>query len=348
MIQEIDIDNFLKDRGKYTLLDVRSPGEYEQGHIPGAFNLPLLDDEERAQVGTTYKESGREEAILLGFDLTGHKWCGFIEKALELAPDKKVSVYCARGGMRSGIMAWALDLYGFDVSKIKGGYKRYRNWALEQFQEEYPFIILGGLTGTHKTEILLEMEKKGEQIIDLEGLARHQGSAFGSMNKMTQPTQQQFENELAIRLHDMSRERQIWIENESRTIGRRVIPPFVWKQKQNSVVIELQIPDQQRVDFLVEEYGSLDKKFLIEKTRKITKRLGPQHAQHAIEAIEEDRMADFIRTVLVYYDKAYRHGMNKRESVQVFTLNMDYENASVSADKLIKISHSIENTLMKL
>lgn len=347
MIKEISVELFIQQSKEYALLDVRAPVEFQKGHIPNAKNLPLLSNEERAQVGTTFKKKGREAAILLGFDLTGDKWRGFIEKASKTAPDKKVCLHCSRGGLRSSIMAWAFDLYGFDISIIEGGYKSYRQLVLQQFEKEYPFLVLGGLTGSRKTEILIKLEKTGEQIIDLEGLAQHQGSAFGSMNKLTQPTQQQFENNLAACLLNMSKQKPIWIEDESRTIGKRVIPGFVWQQMQKAALIELQVAKEQRVDFLSKEYGVLDKDFLIEATRCIGKRLGAKRTQSAIEAIKEDRMADFISDVLIYYDKAYKHGISQRDSHSVFSIEVNSNDLTKDAYRILEYSQEINHSLIR-
>lgn len=341
MIKEIPIETFMQKSKAFTLLDVRSLAEFEKGHMPGAENLPLLSNEGRAKVGTIYKEKGREAAVLLGFDLTADKWRGFIEKALEIAPKRKVALHCSRGGMRSSIMAWALDLYGFDVSVIEGGYKSYRNWVLQQFEKDYSFLVLGGMTGSHKTKILLEMAKSGEQIIDLEGLANHQGSAFGSMNKMTQSTQQQFENDMAAGLISTSNQRPIWIEDESRTIGKRIIPEPIWKQMRTAPLIELKVKMQQRIDFLVQEYGVLDKQFLTESTHRIRKRLGPEQTQNAITAIEEGRMADFIETVLAYYDKAYEYGISQRDETSVFPIEVEVDDLSQNAAQIVEFAQQI-------
>ena len=127
MIQALDIENFLQLAKIVPVIDVRTPLEFEHAQIPGAHNLPIFSNEERVEVGTCFKQKGREQAILLGFDLTGPKWSGFIKEALKIAPEKKILVHCWRGGMRSGAMAWALNLYGFEVYLLEGGYKRYRN-----------------------------------------------------------------------------------------------------------------------------------------------------------------------------------------------------------------------------
>src|SRR5579863_3083778 len=196
MIKNIAIESFVQLDNSIPVVDVRTPAEFVQGHIVGAYNIPLFSDDERVQVGTTYKLLGREQAILLGFDLTGAKWSGFIKQALEIAPDKKIALHCWRGGMRSGAMAWALNLYGFDVYLLEGGYKKYRRWVLDQFEQKYNLLILGGMTGSGKTQILHQLRGLGQQVIDLEDLAQHQGSSYGTMNKLVQPSQEQFENDL--------------------------------------------------------------------------------------------------------------------------------------------------------
>lgn len=335
MTRQIPLTEFLQLSDPVALIDVRTPAEFEKGHIPGAFNVPLFTNEERVKVGTTYKQVGREEAILLGFDLTGAKWSGFIKSALEIAPDKKIAVHCWRGGMRSGAMAWALDLYGFEVLVIKGGYKNYRRWAHQQFGKQYPLCILGGMTGSGKTKILHNLKAAGEQVIDLEDLAQHQGSSYGTMNKLVQPTQEQFENNFAFQLKDMDTAHRIWVEDESITIGKCAVPIPFWRQMRDAVLIDLKIDAEQRIAMLVDEYGQLDKDFLIECTERIHKRLGPEQTKHAIAAIKENRMADFIRQVLVYYDKTYRAGLLKRNAEQVFPLELESADAGRNAEMLL-------------
>jgi tRNA 2-selenouridine synthase len=308
----ITIGEWRKMPDSLPVADVRAPSEFTQGHIPGARNLPLFSNEERARVGTTYKQEGREAAVLLGFELTGQKWAGFIRQALDMAPQKRIVVHCWRGGMRSAAMAWALDLYGFEVYLLQGGYKSYRRWALSQLQRPYPFWVVGGMTGSGKTRLLHELNRLGEQVVDLEGLAGHRGSAYGSMNSPVQPTQEQFENELANRLSMMDADRKIWIEDESRNIGTCQLSKAIWDQIREGILLDLQVPLEERVNALLREYGSLDKEFLVTCTERICKRLGPEQAKRAILAIREGRMEEFIRLVLVYYDKAYLKGLQGR------------------------------------
>src|SRR6185437_8096301 len=216
----ISIEEFEKRAGDLPVVDVRAPAEFAHGHIPGAVNIALFSDEQRARVGTTYKREGKEAAILLGFDLTGPKWAEFIRQALLIAPQKKLALHCWRGGMRSSAMAWAFDLYGFDVSLLQGGYKNYRRWTARQWERPYTLNVIGGNTGSGKTKILGQLKVLGGQTIDLEDLAQHQGSTYGSLNRLIQPTQEQFENDLATTLAGLDSTRPIWIEDESLNIGK--------------------------------------------------------------------------------------------------------------------------------
>lgn len=305
MIQSISIEEALGTSISAPILDIRSPKEYAKGHIPASYSLPLFSDDERALVGTTYHREGRQAAILQGFDLTGPKWSGYIRRALELAPGKKVLLHCWRGGMRSEAMAWALSLYGFEVYVIKGGYKAFRRWAHRLFERPLHLIVLAGKTGSDKTGVLYRLADKKEQIIDLEALACHQGSAYGSMGYLIQPTQEQFENNLAWVIKDLDPAQRTWIEDESMTIGRCAIAAGLWHQLLQAPAIELEVPVDLRIALLHGQYGVLDKGFLEEATLKIKKRLGPDQTNAAIADIQKGEMRSFISRVLSYYDKAY-------------------------------------------
>lgn len=341
MIHRIDSNDLMNRTDTVTIADVRTPAEFAKGHIPGAFNLPLFSNEERVRVGTTYKQESREAAILLGFDLAGPKWSGFIRQALEMAPQKRIAVHCWRGGMRSGAMAWALDLYGFEVFLVKGGYKSYRKWVFRQFEENYRLYVLGGLTGSGKTKILYQLRALGEQMVDLEDIARHQGSSYGTLNKLIQPSQEQFENDLAGQLHRLDNDREIWVEDESLNIGKCGIPKPFWRQMRQALLFDLQVAVDQRVAALVTEYGPLDKDFLVESTDRIRKRLGPEQTKQAIIAIREDLMDEFIRIVLVYYDKTYRAGLKDRSSDRIFGIPLDKTDPAVNARLVLDFARSL-------
>jgi tRNA 2-selenouridine synthase len=226
------------------------------------------------------------------------------------------------------------------VYLLQGGYKSYRNWVIREFEKTWQLKVLGGMTGSGKTKILQQLKTAGQQVIDLEDLAQHQGSSFGSMNRFIQPTQEQFENNLAAELHKLDEQKTTWIEDESSSIGKCIIPRPLWNQMIAANLLDLSIPVEHRVASLVKEYGSLDKLFLTECTERIKKRLGPEQTKHAIEAINENRMEDFIRLALGYYDKSYRKGLAKRNVSQVSSLeleNTDYEkNAKIILEKIAK------------
>ena len=335
MIHTLSVDDFLNLAKSVPVADVRTPLEFDHAHIPGAFNLPIFSNEERVQVGTTYKQKGREAAILLGFDFTGAKWSGFIKRALEIAPNQKIAIHCWRGGMRSGAMAWALNLYGFEVYLLEGGYKKFRNWVLNKFNEPYNIFILGGMTGSGKTRVLNELKKRNQQVIDLENLADHQGSSYGSMGKETQPSQEQFENALSTELGLIDNAKTLWLEDESLTIGRRSIPNGIWQQMRDAAVLKMVVPATERVKFLAEEYGPLNPEFLIASTERISKRLGPEQTREAITAIKENRMADFVKQVLVYYDKTYAAGQSKRNPDTVHLIECSDTNSIVNAEIIL-------------
>lgn len=294
------------------LLDVRSPSEFRQGHIPGAISFPLFTDEERAQVGTLYKQQGKDIAVLEGLRIVGPKLAGFIEEATAISPSRNVTMYCWRGGMRSGSMAWLLRTAGFTVDLRKGGYKAYRQHVQQSFSNAIPFTILSGATGSGKTEILHEFRNLGEQVIDFEQLACHRGSAFGSLGMEEQPTIEQFENNLHHALQALDFSRRIWVEDESRKIGKVVLHGGLWENLNRAPLVLLNVPLEDRVNRLIREYGKFGPDLLRESLLKIAKRLGGLTLTEALEALDADNLAKVAEISLKYYDKAYRFSLEKR------------------------------------
>ncbi|MHB1922668.1 MAG: tRNA 2-selenouridine(34) synthase MnmH, partial [Chitinophagaceae bacterium] len=318
-IEKVDIQKFLSLARSHPVLDVRSPGEYLHAHIPGAYNLPLFSDEQRKIVGTLYKQVGREAAIRTGLDFFGPQMRPMIGQAITIFQDFHckqegarvpaarttgvILTHCWRGGMRSAGVCWLLDLYGFKVYSLLGGYKAYRRWVLDRFNAPYPFRILGGLTGTGKTRILQELKKRKEYVLDLEEMAHHRGSAFGGIGLAPPPTQEMFENHLADELFRMTESRKldgkkesvIWLEDESQSIGPVVIPEKIWKQKQNSPVLFLELPFEKRLEFLMQEYGQLDPLELEQALIRIQKRLGGQQTKTAMGYLKEGNLMECFR-----------------------------------------------------
>lgn len=309
----LPVDHCLKRRQNIPLLDVRTPAEYEQGHIPGAVNLPLFPDEGRAEIGTIYKSQGREVAILRGLELVGPRLRQLVEDAVAVAPDNEVYVHCWRGGMRSEAAAWLLSFYGMKASCVSGGYKAYRQHAVELFNRSLNVVVVGGLTGSGKTEVLQALKDRGEQILDLEEIARHQGSVFGHLGMPDQPTQEQFENDLAQALRHLDPQRLTWVEDESRRIGRIVLPPPLYEAKAAAPVVMIERPREERVDRLVRGYGSAGTDALVEAIKSISKKLGGDRTKEAIGMVVEGRLAEASSVLLDYYDRTYLHALGRRD-----------------------------------
>jgi tRNA 2-selenouridine synthase len=251
-IQKMGIEAYLENNEYQITIDVRSPLEYEHAHIPGAYSLPLFNNEQRAIVGTTYKKQNRENAIKIALPMFGDKMLAMVNEVEKWVIDFKekndgvnptIFVHCWRGGMRSAAVAWLLDLYGFKIIQIVGGYKSYRKWINSQFELPYELNVLGGYTGSGKTEILHALQSRGENIIDLEALANHKGSAFGAIGQAPQPSQEMFENILGLKLSQLIiQNKRVWVEDESQRIGTVMIPVCFFKLMRNSVCYFINIP----------------------------------------------------------------------------------------------------------
>lgn len=304
-----------------------------QGHITGAVNIPLFSDEERARVGTTYKQVSQEEALLLGLELVGPKMADFVRASKILAPDQEILVHCWRGGMRSGSFGWLLESAGMKVSTLVGGYKAFRNEVLAEFQIPQQVIVLGGKTGSGKTEILHQLRELGEQVIDLEGLAHHKGSSYGAIGQLPQPSTEHFENRIYAQWRQLDPARRVWVEDESRTVGRCLIPEAVWTQMHNAPLVLVDMNKAVRIERLVREYACFDINLLYEATDRIQKRLGGQHHKAAIAALDQKDFATVADITLTYYDKAYQHGVGKRDVV--LTLETAEDNPRETAERLI-------------
>ena len=362
-MKKIEIEEFISLAREYPVLDVRSPGEYGHAHIPCAYNLPLFSDEERKVVGTAYKHEGKERAIKIGLDYFGVKMRKMVEEVEEIKLKIKnqklknlssnaqtidqlptancVLVHCWRGGMRSRAVAWLLDLYGFEVYILDGGYKVFRNWTLQQFEKPYSFKILGGYTGSGKTEVLKQLESEKQPVIDLEGIASHKGSAFGGLGQLKQPTQEMFENLLGLKLYSICNnapaDKPIWLEDESSRIGTVNLPPALWNTMRHSPVYFLDIPFQERLNYITEEYGKFEKKELMASVLRIQKRLGGQNTKDAISHILDGNNKESFEILLRYYDKYYTQGLEERKKINglIYIIGCDSVDAKKNMRKLV-------------
>ncbi len=353
-IHKVSIDEFLKLGKQFPVLDARSPAEYAYAHIPGAFSFPIFTDEQRKEIGICYKQVGRQDAIKIGLKHFGPNMAGFIEQAETIlskypyANETTVLVHCWRGGMRSGAMAWLLSFYGYTVYLLEGGYKQYRKWVLEQLNLPFNFYTLGGYTGSGKTDILERLHKQGHPIINLEGLANHKGSAFGNMDMKDQPSQEYFENLLVDALqpfYSVDAENKftqpvpIWIESESRRIGLINLTEHFYVNMLRSPIVVLDIPFEERLNYIVQDYGKFDKEKLINAIIRIQKRLGGLDTKRAVQALLEDDIHSCFRILLTYYDKQYKQyaeqSTRKTYRLECATVDAEANLQAVLAKKII-------------
>lgn len=323
LMEQLPIESFLA-QGDVPILDVRSPSEFAFGHIPGAISFPLFDDSERERIGTIYKQKGREEAIELGLKLVGPRLHEMVQTARSIGD--RFRIHCWRGGMRSSSVAWLLRTAGMPCSTLEGGYKAYRKSIGGLFSKGFQLIVLTGPTGSRKTDILHALRLKGEQILDLEGLANHQGSSFGYVRSTSQPTTEQFQNELYHEARAIDPSRRTWIEDESFMIGRVGCIPELYESMQKAPHVLIKPSDSERLSYLVATYGRLDTEGLKVAVDGIRKRLGDERSRSAKEAIDHGDMESAARIILPYYDKRYARSLQvKKDCIR---WELDYEGLS--------------------
>lgn len=307
MIEPTELEDFLNCMKEAPLVDVRSEGEFAQGHIPGSLNVPLLTNEQRVQVGTLYKQMGKEAAVLKGFQLAGPRFYDIFKAVRKISDEHRISIYCWRGGMRSNIIAWMMNLSDYKVNLLQGGYKSYRNYVHKLFAQPWKWMVLDGKTGSGKTLLLHQLAAHGEQVLDLEAIANHRGSSFGHIGLPPQPSVEHFENLLAWELRKFDAGKPVWVENESRFIGQVKIPDAIYNQARTMPVIEVERPDDERREMIWEEYGKLPQTELVEATERLSKRLGGDRMKQACIALVAGDWQAWLDVLLPYYDKTYAH-----------------------------------------
>ncbi|HOB82833.1 MAG TPA: tRNA 2-selenouridine(34) synthase MnmH [Bacteroidales bacterium] len=334
-MNKTDICRFLELSEKYPVIDVRSPSEYLSGHIPGSINIPLFDDNERKAVGIKYKNAGRVKAILKGLELAGPSMHNKLSEAIKAATDGKLLVHCWRGGIRSEAMAWLFSLADIQTEVLEGGYKSYRNHILSSLSEKRKMIIVGGMTGSGKTHILNYLKSHNHQIIDLEGIACHKGSAFGALGQQPQPTSEHFANLLFEEWRRLDHNMPVWIEDESRNIGNVFIPDNFYNNMLEAPAIVIMMDIKTRLPRLTEEYAGYPPGLIKESILKIRKRLGGDNTADALRAVDEGRLSEAVEITLKYYDKAYMYGISRRSSKNIVYVETDTDDIGVNAGKVI-------------
>jgi len=358
-VEKINIESFLNLSADLPILDVRSPGEFNHAHIPGAYSVPIFNDEQRAIIGTAYLKENRQTAVNYGLNYFSERMKiipGEIENIItnrkpnnaSSSGDRGLLIHCWRGGMRSEAVAWLMNLYGYKILLLRGGYKAFRRWTLSQFDKKYSLKIIGGYTGSGKTGVLKELQKRGKSVINLEGLANHKGSAFGALGEKPQPTHEMFENILSIELWKIKKNNfngkdgiennntEIWLEDESVHIGKVGIPKIFWGLMRESPLFFLDIPFEERLNHIADTYGVFDKKELIECILKIQKRLGGLDTKNAIQYISQNNLKEGFAILLKYYDKQYAQSLHDRKNFPLLLNKVNCKTVYIgNADKLV-------------
>jgi tRNA 2-selenouridine synthase len=301
----------LSDFDYDTIIDVRSPSEFAEDHVPGAINLPVLDDAERARVGTIYKQVAPFDARKIGAALVFRNAAQHIETQLADKPGGwRPLVYCWRGGQRSGAFAWMLNQIGWPAQTLAGGYKSFRRAVVAYHYDQdlaLPLVRLGGQTGTGKTELLARLRARGVQVIDLEALAGHRGSLLGGLDS-PQPSQKAFETQLAVELLGLDAARPVLVEAESSKIGALNLPPALWKAMRASSVLEVAAPLEARARYLAQAYKSVldDGPGLKRKLEPLRRFRGHALVDHWHALIDKDARVELCQSLAAcHYDPAY-------------------------------------------
>ncbi len=336
----LPIHDFLNSSRQELIIDVRAPVEFKKGHLPGAVNIPLFEDIERAEIGTLFKQQGKDTAVTRGLEIVSPKMVGFVNQVRQLSKNKNVFVYCFRGGMRSNSFAWLMNTSGLNAKILKGGYKSYRNHVLNYFTQPQQLILLGGHTGSGKTDILKHLAKSGVQTVDLEGLAKHKGSAFGGINEDKQPSQQNFEHSLYQAFQELDVTRPIVLEDESKSIGFNKIPHALWLQMKQATIVKLEIPFELRIENLVKDYATTDIEALKACVVKIAQQLGLLNMKLCLQYLDEGNLHDTARLTLQYYDKVYGYTYSQKQQ-PVIPVVSDTMDVTANAQKVKRIIDSL-------
>ncbi|MEG1635791.1 MAG: tRNA 2-selenouridine(34) synthase MnmH [Rikenellaceae bacterium] len=341
-VKTIDVDTFLSNPDS-VILDIRSPSEYSIGHIERARSFPLFTDEERAEVGTIYKKIGKEQAIEKGLEFVGKRLHLYVRDAKAMGRSKEFYLYCWRGGMRSRSMAWLLSTAGFNVSLLSGGYKAYRQSFETYVAKDWKFISILGGTGSGKTELLNELEREGEQVLDLEGLANHKGSVFGGFGLGDQPSTEEFINRIHNKLRSFDWQRRVWVEGESIMVGSCFIPNELYDKLIASPYFVVEMSMQERVERLTIEYGSFSAEMVEQAFVKVSKRMGYNNVREAIDSFKAGDVKRAVELALIYYDKGYSAASEKRTGENIGLLTLTGHNHREVAQTLKNILVSGKN-----
>lgn len=311
MFHDISIEELraLKNNNELTVIDVRSQSEYKDATIPGSINIPFFNDDERAEIGTIYKQISPQAAKERGLEIMSAKLPGFVKEFAKL--NGKKAVFCWRGGMRSKTTATVLGLMGINVFRLIGGYRSYRNWVvdtLETFKLRPKAYILNGYTGSGKTTILHRLDQEGYPVLDLEGLAKHRGSIFGQIG-LEPNNQKTFDAQLLEVILSLNHSPYILFEGESKRIGKVSLPDFLIEKKEQGVQLFIEIPIEERVRHILEDYQPWNyEKECFEAFSRIKRRIHTPIASKIETDLKSGEYSSAVKLLLeYYYDPLYEH-----------------------------------------
>jgi len=344
MSRPVEITSEIDPANYSEIIDVRSPSEFLEDHIPGAINLPVLNDKERAMIGTIYKQENPFQAKKLGAALISANISRAIKSNLiHRDKDYQPLIYCWRGGQRSMSMATILSRIGWKTTVIEGGYKTYRASVRKTIEEQcsqLDLMVISGLTGTGKTEIIKQLQSAGEQVIDLEGLANHRGSLLGEEPDRPQPSQKYFESLLAQNISGFSSKKVTWVESESNKIGNIHCPEALWLKMKTAKMIEVTVDINVRVKFLLAQYPHMtaSPELLKEKINLLHHLYGKKQIREWCAMIDESDWEDFVQSLLEkHYDPSYRRAINNKQRTEVAQYELTALNESSIAELVQKL-----------
>ncbi|WP_284140794.1 MULTISPECIES: tRNA 2-selenouridine(34) synthase MnmH [unclassified Virgibacillus] len=332
-----DLQKIRSNNQAHTTVDVRSPKEFEEATIPGSVNIPIFTNEERAEIGTIYKQKSPEEAKERGLAIFSAKLPSFIKTFQQI--QTPITVFCWRGGMRSKTAATVLDLMGIHVNRLSGGIRAYRQWVVSELDREAfapELYVLNGYTGAGKTVILKNLAVKGYPVIDLEAMAGHRGSIFGQIG--TEPSnQKKFDSLLVEKLGQYKNEPFVFIEGESRRIGKVCLPEFLYEQKEKGIQLIIHLPMEERVKHILEDYEPWKEPAqFLEAFYRIKKRIHipiAKEIEHAL--VDNDFKTATILLLEHYYDPRYKHAMNHHQKDRIFPIHA--KNMEEATDKILAL-----------
>ena len=343
------------DQESTLYLDIRTPAEFNESTIPGAVNIPIFNNQERAKVGTVYSQESPKKAKMLGVKLVAPKLPQLLEKIKSLADQyKNIIVFCARGGLRSESIISFCDLIGLNnIYKLDGGYKAYRRFIIDNltnYNLKSQLLVIHGFTGTGKTDLLYKLKQQGLPIIDLEGLANHRGSAFGSIGLGKPTNQKQFDSLLWEKLNKLADTPIIAVEAESKRIGISVLPDFFLKAMDNGIHILLKRSLNTRIEQIFNEYSKSyqqDKDAFIDRTlesisavkKHLIQKIGKDGYQQLVQYCKDGELKKVIKLLLTkYYDPLYKHSQKQHND---FVLTIKEDDLTKVTSKIIDFTNDL-------